>query len=445
MSDAISSLGATPVPAAKLNRVVERVFLFLVVASGLMEATAVFNTATFGIPFFWATTALMLWALAAAFLRGERGVRLDRRVLALVFALLLLLGGLTLVQVLVGRVEASIALPQLVARTALASFFLILAVFLIWRQNFLPTLAVLAAFLAIYVGYGLFDFVGQIFGWPGFLNFLRNSVSYGAAEARGAQGWLRLPRVMSLASEPSTTTLLTTLALYAGFFLWPRRWFYGALIFATLVFSALTFSRSNWLTVGAATVAAGFATALVRFRPRLYRPIVWLGLAPVMIVLPLLYLISVSEISSVFSDSSAADRSATTLMGLRIFFDHPLLGVGLNNFEDQVWRYGGGLLDPLAKEIDLIANGPAFYLQAFGAWGLAFFYLPIIYVISLERLSPTARLWWVVALSVYGSTVDFYYLPQAWFVLALLTAENSHRSRLARLGLPWTGRLAVAA
>jgi hypothetical protein len=164
-----------------------------------------------------------------------------------------------------------------------------------------------------------------------------------------------------------------------------------------------------------------------------------------MIVLSLLYLFSVSDLSSIFADMSAEKRSATALMGLRIFFDHPLLGVGLNNVQEQVWRYGGGLLDPLLKETSFIHSGPVFYLQAFGTWGLAFFFLPIIYVMSLERLSPTARLWWVVALTVYGSTVDIYYMPQVWFVLALLTAENSHRARLARLGLPWTGRLAVAA
>jgi hypothetical protein len=391
----------------------------LVLFAGILDATALLELSDSFILAFWVAVPLGLAALWLYSLAGQPIVTSGAAML--LGAVLLIAFWLPpTIEMTLGVVSPEIVLKQDIARTVLVSYFLILQSLVLTSGDSIRCARILRGFLIFYIGYGLFDFCGQLLGWPGLLDFMRLGAT---TFARGAQGWLSIPRVMSLSAEPSLTLLPILLTLYLAIFFPMRRWPRRLLLLATFAFALLTISRTVWVVVLACLLVCTAAHQL--WRNRALRP--WLEASPilVMILVSIQFSLSASTVASGFTDESASIRAATTQMGLRIFGDYPWLGIGPNNFGHVFAQYSSGLFDPLAAAKSNINSGLAYYLQGYGIAGFAIYFLPMLLIAAMKNVPLSARLGWVTAFSIAGTLTDIYYLPHAALVLAVLVAENA--------------------
>ena len=126
-----------------------------------------------------------------------------------------------------------------------------------------------------------------------------------------------------------------------------------------------------------------------------------LGLIPLSLFNPLLKFLGLIQISLVepnTQDFSTAERLAHWIAGLRMYFDHPLLGVGIGNYQDAYPPYHIGMfVDPLGHAhnyyINIAAETGTVGLIAYLLFILALFVAGgrVIYNISLKRRSALAQ------------------------------------------------------
>jgi O-antigen ligase len=142
----------------------------------------------------------------------------------------------------------------------------------------------------------------------------------------------------------------------------------GAAIAVTLAAIALTYSRGGVLTVAAALVLGA-----VLIRPRARHVLAVLGvIAVVVLLLPGAVVGRVATLNSK-ADNSIADRLGSEKVALAIFLDHPLQGVGANNFAETYFPYAlklnvpGAANKPHNTYLSIAAETGLLGLLSFGA------------------------------------------------------------------------------
>lgn len=413
-----------------------RFLLGLALTCGILDATAAFNTANFGIGAYIVVSGLCgLILVVRSHIIGDAAEAADGipslPLKATLFAIALLWLYASL-QTSLQIANPQTLLTQTSVRTILMGHFLV-CVFLIRvvdDRDYLHQL--LTMILALYISYGIYDLAAQALHLPRFLDFLRNSNSVAITTMVGAQGWIHLPRIMSLASEPAATLMPLALA----FFVFGR--LRGAkrplLLGLCVVFCVGTFARSVWIAVVASTcIALGFGliqSLWARSSPRLC---LYLASAAAL-VLPMciLYLPFITPIS-VNADGSLIERTGSSRAAVSIFADHALTGIG---FEGWIGRIlGSG--DPTSglTSINYIHSGVGMYLAALGLAGVVIVYLPILLIMNNRALSMVSKGWWLGIYCFSNLSGDYIALPATWTAIAVAVCWDSNlilgRSRSA--------------
>lgn len=391
---------------------------FVVVAllvGGLLDATVVTNTANFGIGVYIAIGGVATFFLAWQVLLQGRSASLPAVPFVAALVCVGLLWLIVSLQMWSSLGSTASLLRQTALRTILFGHFVLCATFFAHAEKSALVRRALLIFLCVFVGYGLYDFAAQVFSLPRFLDPLRNSQSVAVTQSVGAQGWIRLPRLASLAAEPSHTLMPLAMTFFAAAYL--GGWRRIALTVAALLFAIGTFSRTIWLALAAAGgLAIGVAlVARVWRSPRVGNALL-VGAA---LALPLAVLVvPFFVISGVDSDSSIIERLDSSRVGFWLFLESPLLGHGFQGWEGLTYRFAGSLTGS-ATELTHVHNGMAVYLASLGVWGLAVIYAPLIWVLKTPFLGLAGKGWWIGAYSLALFGGDYLGLPSTWTVVAL--------------------------
>jgi O-Antigen ligase len=201
---------------------------------------------------------------------------------------------------------------------------------------------VVFVFMAVGVAgaaYTLYQIGSVLYGWP-YDELFRNSNLYLRAETLepgGFGGWIRFPRGLGTAPEPSLwgTYLNVVLGFLLGSALAARRRS-RFLVPVLLVLAALflTFSRGAWLT---AAMVVGLWLMMVAFdRIPWWAPAALLVSAVAITLWPNML---VRGSTDVFQDLSALERMSAHLTGLRIVWDNPLFGIGFGSIPFLIEHY----------------------------------------------------------------------------------------------------------
>jgi O-Antigen ligase len=399
---------------AELRQQLLRAGLGTVLICGLLDTTAVLNTATFGIGAYVLAGAV----LASLLLRRSERTYIPAPQLAFATLLLGIFWLSAALQSWRPLSLSEVTLTQTVLRTILVGHFGVCAAALATVDE--PTLVrrTVTTFLFVYIYYGLYDFVAQVFELPRFLDFLRNSASFAIMQNMGAQGWIQLPRLASLSSEPSHTVMPVALAFYLATRL--RGWTRFALILGSFLFCVGTFSRTLWLVIGGAGAFTGVLGVLSSSsRPglrALTRPV----LVAAGVALPAMVSLSSAFLSfGADADVSTLERWDSSRIGLWLFASNPLIGVGFHGWEGMGFQFAERLA--LSSAVVDIHNGVSAYLAALGVLGAVVIYAPIALLLRARALSNTGRAWWLATYCLTLVGGDYISLASTWTVLAVAT------------------------
>lgn len=394
------------------------ILFVLVLICGLLDATAVVSTATFGIGVYIVADAIAVTILIARAVILPNPVEgIPRRHLTAGAACIGLIWLLTIIQVWKQVGTASTLFTQASLRTILIGHFLVCSTIIVTADKAKLLRTTLACGLALYLAYGLYDMAAQLLGYPRFLSFLRNNASFFISTEEGAQGWIQLPRLSSLAAEPSHTLIHVSLALFVFMYMRGLSRILGVML--AITFALGTFSRTLWMTIlGASIVTLGIRT-LHRFERNSGAPysraavfIAALCLPVIVITVPLLP--SIGETG----DLSFMERLDTSRTALWLFLDNPLLGVGFQGWQGQYFFFSDKLIGP-AHGLSQVHNGFAVYLAAMGIAGLTIVYAPLLLLVSSEHLSPPAKGWWISTYCLSALGGDYIAMPSTWTALAV--------------------------
>jgi hypothetical protein len=401
----------------------------------LLDATAVLNISTFGVGAYVAADAFALVVLAFhARTVGWHQITVKRETLILASVLVALIWLFATFQTWFEMTDTWRVFTQSALRTLLVVHFLVCTIFIgvVNDKRFLLKIVVL--FLSFYLLYGMYDFFAQIVGYPRVLNGLRNSQSFNINQGLGGQGWIALlPRLSSLAAEPSHTAMQVLLGFYlASTFV--SRWRRAGLITLTLAFCVGTFARTIWIAVAGGMTGAMISFLLMRGGRDLQK------VAPMLVVviavlLPMAVLtFPLFTKPPVGADLSIAERFDSSKAGLFFFAQHPLLGVGLHGWDSHPIHDVVDRISAAPGDLREVFNGVAAYLAALGVAGLFVIYVPLA-LLLLSNLKVVEKTWWVFAYSLTLLGGDYLALVSTWTMLAVVTAPTEAFSRLDRNGI----------
>jgi O-antigen ligase len=302
------------------------------------------------------------------------------------------------------------------------------------RPERVPWIATTLVWAAAAAGaYSLYQVAAVYLGLPA-PDVLRTSNLYhrlNTLSPTGAGGWAGMPRAFGVAPEPSFWGAY--LVFTAAFVLGRLRTKAGlGDLGALLLVSAailVTFSRGAWLTFMAVVALWG----LSRMTPRLAPAV--LGLILVFLGASMWPLMAGDQSFSGLADLSAVGRLASQQTAWRIFFDHPVFGIGLGSAEFFVQRYNIVFPSVSTFGLEHIYN---FYLLVLVSTGLLGFALFLGFLLTLVRRLDIAfrteagggelrQLRVAVALA-YASCLGLwlntpaYNFTFVWFTLALVSA-----------------------
>lgn len=408
-----------------------RVALTILIVCGLLDATAVLNISSFGVGAYVAADAFALGVLAF-YARGvgwsRIAVKRDTMIVALVVVALIWL--MATLQTWLQMTDTWRTLTQSTLRTLLVSHFLICTIFIREVNDRTFLLKVVALFLTLYLFYGIYDFIAQIVGYPRVLNGLRNSHSFSINQGIGSQGWIVLPRLSSLAAEPSHTAMQVLLSLYVAFAL-VSRWRRVGLVTLTLAFCIGTFARTIWVAVAGAIFGVIIGFLLMRGGKDLNKMAATLVVS-VAVLLPMAVLLfPLFTLLPSGADLSILERFDSARAGLLFFAQHPLVGIGLHGWDNHPTH---DVVDTIAAspgDLREIFNGVAAYLAALGVLGLFVVYAPLVLLLR-SNLPVIGKTWWVCAYSLMLLGGDYLALVSTWTMLAVVTAPNDPSSRVDR-------------
>jgi hypothetical protein len=403
---------------------VSRIILTLLIVCGLLDATAIANVSNFGIGAYVAADAVALVYLAwRGIAEGWYQISLKRDTLRYAFVLIALMWLFAALQNWFEVTDTWRVTTQTTLRSLLIVHFLVCTLVIQVVDDRRLLVRIVMLFLALFICYGLYDFVAQIFGYPRFLDALRNNHSLNINRGVGSQGWVFLPRLSSLAAEPSHTAMHVLLAFYLATQIRKRSLRFG-LMFLAFAFCIGTFARTIWIAVAGATVGTSIVYALVHGNDKLKRTAGILvagggALLPIAVLLvPLMTGLSAD------ADASVLARFDSSRAGILMFAQHPLLGMGLHGWDnhplhaivDRIVASPGDLRDVL--------NGVAVYLAALGVAGLLVVYMPLVFIMR-SRTTVVAKIWWVCAYSLTLLGGDYIALASTWTAIAIVTAPTN--------------------
>jgi O-antigen ligase len=316
---------------------------------------------------------------------------------------------------------------QTTLRTLLVGHFLLCLALLSDIQDERFVLTCLAWIVFIYISYGIYDFVAQIFKYPRFLNALRNNHTFSINQGFGVQGWIFLPRLSSLAAEPSHTAVPAILALYIAARLggWKR----VVLLGLTLLFCVGTFARTIWIAVLGAAGAWIVTAALSRLgadgRRAATAFVVVMAIALPLSVLAVPLLLPVAA----DADASILDRFDSSRAGVLLFQAHPIIGIGFHGWDSHPIYAVTDRVASSTGYLSNILNGIASYLAALGLVGLVIVYVPIWLILRAGSLHAVEKAWWIGAYSLVLLGGDYLALASTWTVLAVAISGATRKMR----------------
>lgn len=391
----------------------------LAITGGLLDATAVLNADSFGVGLYVATAALAVsFVLLCLGLDADLRLTVPRFTVTVTLCSLAIIWLMSTLQLGFGIGSAESMLTQCLLRTALIGNFAI-CLLLFRLPGAAPLLQpALGLFLLPFLLYGLYDFAAQLLGWPRFLDPLRNNASLAISTQSGAQGWIELPRLSSLAAEPSHCIMHLALAFVLA--ARSRGWFCWLLLLLALAFAVGTFARSVWAVLAAAALAAAGVRLLERWRDVLPRPTVTAALGTAAVLLPFAAAAAPLLIPlPADADPSLAERVDSSRAALQLFFAHPFAGVGFQGWVGRFYQFStelGGELAPLL----FVHNGLAAMLAALGIAGAIIIYGPLLLILGADNLSAPAKAWWLTVFAIVNLGGDYFALASSWTTLAIL-------------------------
>lgn len=251
----------------------------------------------------------------------------------------------------------------------------------------------------------------------------------------GGGGWAGLPRAFGAAPEPSFwgAYLATCLA-----FTVPRALTQRVAAVATLLLAAaivVTFARGTWVTV----VLMGGAYVLARWRRSSVVPaLAVLCVSALLVAGPLL----IGENSSLArTDYSAIERISTQRTAVRMFTDHPIIGVGLGSIEFLIEEYAFFFPGYTSVNYAVLHNWYLTVLVATGLVGFALFagfvgalfaglHRTIRRATSLRQLEVGfTGVLSCVAVAGFWINTPAYNMTFLWFALAFAAGRGAPASR----------------
>lgn len=398
----------------------------LAAVGGMLDATAIANVGSFGLGIFLATGGLAgAFLLLSLALDPHTRIAVPRLLVAATLTTLAVIWLATTVQLATGVGRIEVMLTQCMLRTLLIGNFAVCV--LLFRLPGAPRIleqAVLVL-LAVFLLYGLYDLIAQVFGLPRFLNALRNNSSLGISQYQGAQGWIQLPRLSSLAAEPSHTVMHLALAFAIATRLRGKlRWI---LLLLALAFAVGTFARTVWLVLVGAGAAAFGIWLLETLRDELPRASVNIALGAAAVALPFAAA-AVPLLTTLPPDAdlSLSERLDSSRTALRFFFDYPLTGVGFQGWAGQFYQFTPELAGTF-ESLFFIHNGVAAYLGALGIVGAIVIYFPVVLILWADNLSNPAKGWWLTVFTLFNLGGDYFAFASTWTTLAIILSLQPKR------------------
>lgn len=336
------------------------------------------------------------------------------------------------------NVDRTVAVVLLTAFTAL--FGLSVPLFITSQERLRTVVTVLLVSAALVSVFGLFQFFGDLVGWPTTVTGLREQYT---------KDVFGFPRVQSTALEPLyfANFLLLPLGIVFSLFLAQRTrespWFLGLVaLFAVNV--VLTVSRGGYL----ATALTLGVIAIISFR-RFMRLRVLLPLAIAAIVVAMLVPrllqtgdvertnldVFTTHIRNVFYGASYNERIETFEAAVDAWRTSPWVGIGLGSFGPFIAQHplvepDGGWRIVNNEFLELLAETGVFGFFAFC------FFLWLILLTGMRSLSashPSFRR--AVGLGMLAATIGIIaqyqtfstlYIMHVWFAFGMVFAVNAH-------------------
>ncbi|HEX5165030.1 MAG TPA: O-antigen ligase family protein, partial [Thermomicrobiales bacterium] len=281
---------------------------------------------------------------------------------------------------------------------------------------------------------------------------------------------VEVPRPAGMVGDPNMYAM-ALIALIPLAFLgarWEKHWLARTLwllsAVALMLASIMTYSRGGYVSL-AVVIACLAVTGFIKFRSLLMVGLIVLVLMP---VLPDSYTSRISSLTSIpmslvsdeppkpgeATDSSVDGRVAEMMAGLHMFMDHPILGVGTNNYQVHFQEYARPL--GINRRADRAAH--SLYVEIAAETGivglLSFGALVVTLFVSLRRVWTTNNkgnelhdLALIVAISLISLLVSCIFLHFAYprffmvfagLAMAVASVQNwrerpASRLRFARL------------
>ena len=246
----------------------------------------------------------------------------------------------------------------------------------------------------------------------------------------GAGGWAGLPRAFGLAPEPS---FWGAYLVFGAAFVLARidtRAAPGPLAAFLLLSAAVlvTFSRSAWITLVILVALWGLSRLTTRV------PVGIGGVLLAVLALTTLPMVAGEEVLQGMTDLSAVGRLASQETAWRMFFDHPVLGIGFGSAEFLVQRYNRAFASLSTFNLEHVYN---FFLLTLVSTGIVGFTLFMGFLLTLaHRLTlafkmqaarPAVARFRLSAALAYASCLGLWLNTPAynftfiWFALALVS------------------------
>lgn len=387
-----------------------RILALLFVISSVFSSTSIVNTDSFGIPLYYLSTIfLALYALT------NMNIKIPISVWTLA---LVVIGGIVLISLLQGMFLPAVSskqFTQTIFRVVPTVYFLLLFNFAV--RNKMTLVPEFLFVVKIVIIYGLYQHFALNHGWPLANNFFANNVSFSTIDLYGTvSGWNSGLRISAIWSEPAGSavaiTCFLTFLLYEKNVSSLRKCIWGAL---TIIFSYWTYSRILWLSlsvvVGIYVVSKLTSEKSITIFLRRWR---YIASATLFIALTW-YL----NIAMKFSDDlSTLSRSQSVLVGWRVFFTHPFLGIGFGNFNQYSFLYAEMFSE--YKTMDLILATFSNYAATLGVIGLVIALTPIYYLLNGNDnnfLLGFTLGCGMLTIGTIGS--DIYSSSMIWFIIVM--------------------------
>jgi hypothetical protein len=412
-------------------------YLFLIVSPFYMFA--VFFDRDW--PAFW-VVVLMVVLMILEILRSGGRFWIDRSFIYLSMVLVAYVAS-TLVVVfsgssmaLLGRDAVDRAWTTLVRLVYVVSAYIIFVNFLAeGTGRMFRRLFVLHMIVGVLVaGFGIVQYVSAVFfGSSALVQIAPTSESYRLYSSYAGLGSQRFYRAAAFFSEPSAYGFFLVPFLVKAVVAWANNEILGGklihFVIVIILVVAILFNLSMTAILSAALLTMLYILYSLRGSRHFWKFMALFLLALGAIVATPAGVLALQRLNRVFGlqDVSTLDRLFRAFVGLRIFADHPLLGVGPGGFAFWYPAFGGialgGLASPLNVWITFLTDAGVLSLGSFVLF-LANVLRRGIRGISSHPLVPV-YFWGLVSLLVLLTTLDAWYWETLWFEAAMLIGLSS--------------------